>query len=365
MSNSKPKTLATVPLFTLGHACPGETNLLEVFTNWPSNKLQLLHQAQEYRDALKDNVLKESISVAEKLRMVDQYLPFALAIEKIKAENPHVKSNGKAKIRWKQSPIVVSKYIDRVFYGDTFFNEVLHLIWLRAVLLLNNAYVLYTSGTVEEAVSCLRECSGIFLYLANDRLRISTEPVAVEFQAPVFNSFSSLAIGQAYGLIAAKGEGDGINCSALGKLCYTISTTFSSSFDSVEGCKPPNAVHEQYKNWVNGIKHFFMALAAINMAYSQIDKQEIGNALGLIRLGIHYLDEIITYDRHNIRLNNASKTLADSLRPLEKKWTSENFSFQAKYVLPFKEAEMFITTNCISMPNLPQPTPFQLPDPAP
>ena len=228
-SSSRPKTLPVVPLFTLGHACPKETNLLEVFTGWPSNKIQLLHQAQELRNAIKDNILKETISVPEKLNMVNQYLPYALAIEKIKNENPGIKHNSKAKIRWKQSPIVVSKYIDRVFYGDTFFNEVLHVIWLRAVLLLNNAFLLSQSGTVEEAVSCLRECSGIFLYLANDRLRISTEPVAVEFQAPVFNSFSSLAIGQAYGLIAAKGENDGINASALGKLCYTISTTFSSS----------------------------------------------------------------------------------------------------------------------------------------
>ena len=365
MSSSRPRTLSVCPLFTLGHACPGDTNLLEVFINWPSNKLQLLHQAQEYRDALKDNVLKETISVAEKLRMVDQYLPFALAIEKIKSENPNVKANGKIKIRWKQSPIVVSKYIDRVFYGDTFFNEVLHVIWLRAVLLLNNAYVLYNSGTIEESVACLRECSGIFLYLANDRLRISSEPVAVEFQAPVFNSFSALAIGQAYELIAGKGEGDGINSSALAKLCYTISTTFSGSLDAVEGCKPPNAVHEQYKNWVNGIKHFFLATAAINMGYAQMDKQESGQALGLLRLAIHYLDEIGTYDRHNIRLNDASKKLADAIRPIEKKWTSENFSFQAKYVLPLKEAEMFITTNCISMPNLPQPIPFQLPDPSP
>ncbi|OHT09852.1 hypothetical protein TRFO_04373 [Tritrichomonas foetus] len=364
MSSGRPLTLTKTPLFTLGHACPQDVQLKSLFINWPHDNLKLLSTAQEMRDKIKSNITSDKYPFSAKLEMVNNYLPVALAMEKIKKENAKVTANKENRFKWKQSPIVINKYLERNFNSDYIANEVLHVIWLKAILLLNHSYLLYTGNDIEKAIATLKECAGIFHYLSADRLRVSNEPVAIEFQAPVFNSFTSLALGQAYSLIAAKGEADGISPSALGKLCYTVSATYSSALDAIKTAKPPEAIHEQFIHWLTGVKLFYQAAAAANLAYAQNAAQAIGKSIGLIRLAIGYLEQAVKLDKHNIRLNEASNELIAALQPIDKKWTQENFTVQAEYVPPAAEAEMIMTTTCTMMPNLPQPTPFSLPEPA-
>lgn len=357
----RPPTLSDVPLWTLGHACPMPTNLRTLFKNWPADKLNLLVTAQQKRDAIEEIILKDAYSVAQKLERVNEYLPYALAMEKEMKGNQSITANKENRFKWKQTPLVTSKYLDRSFNADFIQNEVLHVIWLRGVLLLNNAYVQYKADQLEASVQSLRESAGVFLYLANDRLRVTTEPVAIEFQAPVFNSFSSVALAEAYSLIAAKAEADGLAPAAIGKLCYAISTTYNNAFDAIKAATPEKAIHEQYCNWVNGIQKYFFALAAINMGYSQASAQKDGQAIGLYKLAISRLDGIDKLDKHNVRLNQASVNILGAIKPVESKLAKDNAAIKAEYVPPANESEQFITASCTTLPNLPTAIPFQPP----
>lgn len=301
-----------------------------------------------------------------KLRLEDlnKYLPLALAIEKEKIENVKIKASGE-KIKWKQTPIVIQKYQDRAFDGNYWSVEILHLVWLKANELLNSAYLLAQSDDVEGAIGQLKEVAGVFHFLASDRLRVTGgESVPVEFQAPVFNSMMSLSLGQVYALIASKGESDGLPSSALGKLCYTISATYSSALDAINNVKPAKIIHEQYINWLVSIKAYYHACAAIHLAYANKAKGALGKAISLMRVAIKDLNGISKLDRHNIRLNGPADALLENAQKVEPEWTKENFDIQNDYVPTPEESEMFITTSCTIMPNLPQPTPFVMPEPA-
>ena len=358
-------TLAKIPLFSLTHAQPDpDTDIRSCFVYWPNDHLNILSSAQKMRNAIAKEIGDQQIPQMRKIEIVDKYLPYAIAMEKIKNDSTKVKASKENKFKWRQSPVVVSKYIDRSFSADYVANEVLHTIWLKGILLLNFATILSKEDDLEKAITTLKECAGVFQYLASDRLRMSNETVAIEFQAPVFNSFTSLALAEAYALIAYKGEQDGISQSALGKLAYTVSATFSSALDAINSAKPNTKfIHQQYINFITGAKLFFQAVSAVNLAFHVKGQSQIGKAIGLIRLAINYLDKAIKLDKHNLRLNEAIKELAPQLPQYDKKWTDENALIQAEYIPPFAEAEMFMTTTCTMMPNLPQPIQFVLPEP--
>jgi hypothetical protein len=351
------------PLFTLTRSVPEPSPVSAVFANWPAEKAQLLRDAQAARDKLSESCKSKDSTLRMRLDAANAYLAIAIAIEKVKAETPTIQVNGDRRLKWLQSPIVIRKYIERSFSGLYWNVEVLHLIWLRAVTLLDQASLHLDDGSREPAVTALREVAGIFHYLASDRLRsVTSEEVPVEFQPPVFNSFMSLALGQAYAIIASKGENDGVPPQGLGKLCFTIFATFSSALDSIQTAKPPELIQPQYVNWIKGAKAFFHGAAAIYIAFVHKAKNEIGKAIGLIRLGIADLESIPAIDRLNGKLNQEAVAIVAKAKGVEPGWTQANFRISSEVVPQKEEAEQLLSASCTVVANLPQPIPFVPPE---
>jgi hypothetical protein len=351
------------PLFTLTRSIPEPSSVTQLFRNWPADQAHLLPAAQAARDTLTQYCKQQDSSLSQRLDAANAYLPLAFAIEKVKAETPSIQVAGDNRLKWLQSPIVIKKYIERSFSGLYWSVEVLHLLWLRAVSLLDNASLLLEAGNRETAVITLREVSGIFHYLASDRLRsMTSEEVPVEFQPAVFNSFMSLALAQAYAIIASKGEEDGIPPQGLGKLCFTIFATFSSALDSIQTAKPPGLIAAQYVNWIKGAKDFFHGAAAIYVSFALKAKNEIGKAIGLIRVGIADLQGIPAIDRLNRKLNEQAVAILERAQAIEPQWTESNFRIAAEVVPRREEAEQVLSASCAVIPNLPQPIPFVLPE---
>ena len=365
MSSERFLVCAQTPLWSLTHASPEPVKLGQIFHHWPVEKQQLIMDAQNARDLMYSHLKQEGAPMQLRLEDLDRYLPLALAIEKEKNENSKITVDKEERIRWIQTPIVVSKYVDRSFTGEYWSVEVLHVIWLRAIELLNNGFVLYKAEDIEASIKQFREVAGVFHFLASDRLRLpSGEALPKEFQAPVFNSLMTLSLAQAYALIASKGELDGLAHSALGKLCYTVSATYGSALDAVQSSKGEKVIHKQYINWLIGTKAYYHACAAFCLASANRQNDAMGKAVGLIRVAITDLSGIGKLDKHNKRLTESAERLLAEAKKLEASWAQENFSVQSQYVPSAEETEMFITETCTVMPNLPQPIPFALPKPA-
>jgi len=358
--------LQKCPMFVMSHPCPSILSLKKCFKNVPIEYMDLFNDASEERDELY-KAIKSDQTMPRRIEVLHKYLRYALTIEDFKKENPKVVPSD-IKIQWKQSSIVTQKYSERMFTVDYFSVEVLHLIWMNAVLLLNHSFQLYEATDFEGAVANLRECAGIFHYLSADRLRVASgESVPYEFQPIVFNSLKLLALGQAYSLIAARGEKNGMGPSPLAKLCYAISATFSSSLEQLDGnlMKPNDVIHQQYINWLRGVKAYYHALAAIYFAQFYVSKEAYGKAIGLIRLAISDIENLLTLDKFNCRLNDVATEVLNHIKELDKEWVSTNFTVYSEYVPSADEADLIITQSVTSMPNLPQPIQFNLPEPMP
>lgn len=361
--SSKISVLSSVPLFTVGNPVPVKLSLRDLFRNWPAENKQFLNDAQRMRDNLVESA-KPGVSPEARINAIDQYLPYALEIENEIVSNPNgLRISDSARIHWRQSPIVNSKCAEKSFTAREFSCEIVHLVWMKSVLMLNKAYVLNENHALAESIATLKEVAGIHHFLASDRARCNANTKS-EFQPGLFNSMKSLCLGEVYSLIASKGEADGLQSLALAKLCYTISATFSSSLDALNSVTPIDLIHPQYTNMLRGLKQFYYAASAINYAYYQHGKDACGKAISLIRFAIDQLTSLVALDRENIRINEAANNLLSQIKPLDEEWSRNNFYVQNDYIPTKEEAELMITQSVTSMPNLPQPTPFSLPEAA-
>jgi len=363
MSSRGISVLEEIPLFTLILAQPQSSKFDNVFYGWPAEKLGMIQKAQETRDRLVEH-MKGVCSFTQRVSDIDAYIPYMLAVEKEKQENPRIAASKDHKFHWKQTPLIVDKYIDRYFNADYCQNEVLHAIWLKAILLLNEADTLHKADKDDEAISYLRNCAGIFQYLAADRLRMTSNAVPIEFQPPVFNSLVTLSLGQVYALIALKGERDGLSKKALGKLCYTIANTFSSSLESIRSATPKEAFHVQYINWVEGMSYYFLACSSILFAQSQWTSEEAGSAIGLIRYAMKNLEKAISIDKRNERINKACQNLLNTIKPKNEQWSQENFTVYTQAVHDEVEVKRFLSSSSLTQLNLPQPSSYVIPEPS-
>ena len=362
MSATPDTFLEKTPLFTLTPPQLGPSDLSGIFEGWPKEDLELLHQAQDARDLLM-NHMKGQFANSIRLSDIDKYFPLFVKIEHEKLTNPRIGSSRTKKFQWRQSPVVTEKYQERSFPATYCSNEGLHLMFLKAILLMNQAYDDNEAMHPEQAVTNLRQCAGIFQYLASDRCRNLDKATApIEFQAPLFNSFMSLALGQVYAIIASKGERDGTSKSALAKICYTASTTFQTALDAIKTATPADAFHRQYMDWIEQLAALYHAYACVLFAFAQKQKEEDGMAIGLLRLAMDEIKKVDNLYPKNERPNTAIKVLLEKLEPLNKKWSEENSMLNCKPIADHTEANRFISTSALVLLNLPQPTPYNPPD---
>jgi hypothetical protein len=350
--------LDATPLFTLTRAVPEPVSLGKIFVRWPADQSKLLSDAQAARETLVTHCKNEKAPVPVRLDSLNRYLPLAAEIERVRGATPTVQVHKDLKIKWQQTPIVITKYQERRFGGDYWSVEVLHLVWLKAILQLDNAALLFRDGNREGAVLVMREVAGIFQYLASGPAR---GDVPVEFQPAVFNAMMNLALGQAYALIANKGEGDNLPPGGMGKLCFTIFAAYTSALESLQAANPKGLVHPQFISWLTGVKGFYHAAAALFLAFACKAKDETGQAVGLIRLAISELTRIPKLDSHNKKLNEPAAALGARAAKVEPEWTSENFRVFNKVVPSVEDTDLYLAKTCTMMPNLPQPVPFVMP----
>lgn len=362
MSQLADTFLEKTPLFTLTPATLGPSKLDGIFENWPKETLEQLNAAQDARDQLM-NHMNGRFAAATRIQDIDRYLKLFVDIEQEKLVNPRIGSSASKKFSWQQSPIVVEKYKSRTFPATYCQNEELHLIFLRAVLLMNQAFEDDEAGRPEAAVQALRQSAGIFQYLASDKCRnIDATTLPIEFQAPVLNSLMNLALGQVYAIIASKGERDGTGKSALAKVCYTASTTFQTAFDAIKAATPADAFHRQYSDWIEQMAALYHAYSCALFALAQKQKEEDGMAIGLIRLAIKEAKKVQNLYPKNARPNAAIDELIKKLEPIDKKWSEENFIIACKPIADENAANRFIATSALVLLNLPQPTPYTAPE---
>lgn len=277
--------------------------------------------------------------------------------------NVRIGSSKTDKFTWKQSPVVVDKYQERSFPATYCSNESLHLMFLKAILLMNQAHEDNTSERPEQAVSNLRQCAGIFQYLASDKCRnLDKSTAPIEFQTPILNSFMNLALAQVYSIIAAKGERDGTAKTALAKICYTASTTYQTALDAARTAKPAEAFHRQYTDWLEQMAALYHAYACVLFAFAQKQKDEIGMAIGLIRRAINGVQKVDNLYPKNERPNTAIRVLIEKLQPIDKKWAEENFLLSCKPLADESTADRFIATAALTPLNLSQPIPYSPPE---
>ena len=362
MTETAETFLEKTPLFTLTPPQLGPSDLDGIFENWPKEDIELLKQAQDARDNLM-NHMRGQFAASIRLADVDKYFPIFVRVEQEKMSNPRIGSSRTKKFQWKQSPVVTEKYQERSFPATYCANESLHLMFLKAVLLLNQAYEDNEAQHPEQAVSNLRQCAGIFQYLASDRCRNLDKATApIEFQAPLFNSFMSLALGQVYAIIAAKGERDGTSKSALAKICYTASTSFQTALDAIKTATPDDAFHRQYAFWIEQMAALYHAYACVLFAFAQKQKEEDGMAIGLIRLAMNEIKKVDNLYPKNERPNTAIRVLLEKLEPINKKWSDDNSFLNCKPIADETEGNRFIATQALVLLNLPQPLPYSPPE---
>jgi len=321
MSTIPDSFLEKTPLFTLTPSKLRPSSLEAIFENWPQETLPVLQAAQDSRDQLMNHMDGKFGNIV-RVQDVDRYIAQFVNIEHEKLTNPRIGSSKSNKFGWRQSPLVVEKYMDRSFPGTYCQNEELHLIFLRAILLMNQGYEDNEAGRPEAAVQNLRQAAGVFQYLASDKCRnVDQSSVPIEFQAPVFNAFMNLCLGQVYAIIASKGERDGTGKSALAKICYTASTTFQTAFDAIKAVNPADALHRQFSDWIEQMTALYHAYACALFAVAQKSKDEDGLAIGLIRLALKEVKKVDNLYPKNARPNAAIAELIKKLEPLDKKWS--------------------------------------------
>jgi hypothetical protein len=342
------------PAFTLTRSVPHHCKLGKLFSSWPSSESKLLVDAQTARDALSDACKRNGVPASDRLQLVDAYLPLAIAISRFLASSPAIGVTSE-RIRWTQTPVVTQKYRDRNFNGSYWHCEILHLIWLRGVLLLNIAAV---TEAVDVAVSKLKEAAGVFQFLVNEPVpNYSADQIPIEFQPQVLNCFISLALGQAYALIVAQGASTTSNYPGLANVCFTSFVMLSSALLGLKEV-PAGVIHPQFVNWVTGQTQIFHAAAALFLCFVLQQQEQFGEALSLIRVGIVDLEAIVELDSANKSLNESGNAMLDPARALNAEWTNVNFRIYSRLVPEREQAEYKLTNTCKPVTNLPQPIPY-------
>lgn len=355
--------LEKIPLFTLTVSKTENVKLDQVFEKWPAEKMDIINQAQNARDLLADH-LKIRQAYSTRISDIDKYLPLFVTIEKEKLSNPKITASQKHKFQWNQTPIVTQKYYERSFSGNYCQNETLHIIWLKGIIYLNMAFEEYEAQRPEQSVLYLRTAAGIFEYLASDRCRsIDKASAPVEFQPAVLNSLMNLMLGQAYAIIAGKGEFGGTPNKALGKVLYASHTAMQTALDSIKGCTPNDVIDIQYVHWLEQLSAITQAYTCIFFAKDQKANDEDGMAIGLIDLALKHLKNVEKCEPKNIRPNAAIRELIDKLTPIRAKWADDNFLFNNKPIANEVNANRFIATQTLSVLNVPQPVQYSPPEP--
>jgi hypothetical protein len=346
---------------------PEPIKLRKLFAALPPDKDSLFEQAQKARDFLagvvKQETVNEEAQQKQRIDAVDRYLPMALAIGKLRT-GENLRSTGE-KIHWKQCPIVVSKYIDRFFSSDNWLIEILHLIWLKAVLLLNSCFVSFKMNDLDTAIHRAKEVAGIFQYLSSDQLGVmSGEAIPVEFRAGAFTSLVTLSLGQAYALIALKGEQSGLPPPALGKLSYAIHITYSGALKTITAANSGNIFHRQYIDWLQAVTRFYKGAAALILGFQEAESGDAAKATGLARLAVTELEPVPGLHSSNTRVNQPAAALLAKAKERAAAWSTENFQIACRPIPSPDAVEAFLASLCTSMPNLPQAIPYTLPDPS-
>lgn len=356
---------AETPLWSLTHAYPQRIDMSNLYSNWPADKKHLIRAADGLRRLMLDDLTDKDCKMDKRIADLDQYLPYLLAIEKIKTDNASIKL-GSACFDWKQTPIIIEKYMDRKFTGEYVGAEVLHIIWLKGVEYMNSAFGFYEADDLTGAMLRLRESSGIFEFLAGDRVRGvgKEEIVPVEFQAPVFESFTTLTLAEAYALGAKSGERNGAKSSVLAKMCHAVSVCYGSSLDAIGRVNPRGCIHSQYINWLAAVKRYYEAATAVYLGYDSEAEGETGTACGLALLAIKHLTGISRIDAINKRVNVPADKLLERVKQLHAEWSKKNCSVMLQGIPDEATIEALITKRCSSLPNLPRGVPFVLPDPS-
>jgi len=355
--------LDKIPLFALNPGTPLPTRLDKIYKDWPAEYENLITEAQQQRDLLVQHMQGQFSNLA-RISDIDKYLPTITNIEHIKLNNPSIKTNEKEKFHWKQSPLVREKFQQRSFNGEYIQNEILHLIFLKAILLLNQGSHDFNAGKLEVAASSLKQSAGIFQYLASDRCRnIDPSTAPIEMAPPIFNSLMSLCLGEMYSIIAAKGEKDGTSKSALGKVTYTSSTTFQTALDALHSYGPQNVIHQQYDFWLQQLIALFHGYSCAFFAFAQKQKEEVGMSIGLLRLAIKETQKVEKLYKKNELPQKAINSLIEQLQPYDSKWSEDNFIMACKPIADETTTNRFISTSALTNLNLPQPANYDPPEP--
>ena len=355
--------LEKVPLFTLTPSKFNQEKLEAIFPKWPMEKLDYLNQAQVYRDLLCEH-LKMRQPCMTRIADIDKYRPMFGSIEKEKLGNPRIEASPKHKFHWVQTPIVVEKYVERTFSANYCMYETLHLIWLKGILYMDQAFDDYEANRHEQAVINLRTAAGIFEYLASDKCRcIDKQSAPIEFQPAVFNALMNLMLGQAYLIIASKAEFNGAGKKAIGKICYAAHTSFQTANDAIKGATPIESIEPQFIHWLEQILEISQAFTCVMFAYDSKKNDEDGMAVGLLNLAINHLKKVEKIEPKNLRPNNCIKGLIATLEPLKTKWGEENFLMNNKVVANEVDATRYLATQNIAVLSVPQAVPYSQPEP--
>ena len=357
--------LEHIPIFSLTNPVLEKTDLLKIFNKWPKEKIETLQKAQKARDILCDH-MTQKVSLQLRLEDINRYLPFALAIENEVNQNPDVCTKVDLKISWRQSPIVVPDYQPRKFGGKFFSVEILHLLWLRSTLLLDEGYLLSESCEYEKSIPVLRELAGIFNYLSGDRLRVTTnqEALPIEFQSAIFQSMNMLALSEVYALLASKAERDNFKPLSLCKLCYTVNFTLQNALQVLSTINESSKkiIHPQYREWLSASSNFFSSTGAILCSFYYKTNEKMGSAISLLRYAISKFNTTLKLPKCHERISNPIKEILPKIIQLEKTWADENMVIQQEYIPEFDAAENLMAQICTTIPNLPQPIPYILPE---
>jgi hypothetical protein len=338
----------------------------KILANWPAERRSLLPAAQAARGELFRAITNPSTPPRGLLDAVDKYLSYTLAIEDLKLRSSTIQIDQTQRFHWTQSPILIAKYQDRFYDGAYVSVEVLHVLWLRATVILNLAPKLCQDGELENAAAACREAAGIFHFMATDRLRVlGAREVPIEFQPPVLNSLITLCLVQQYALTAAYGERKEAeaNPGNVGKLCYQVSTAFSCALDAIRNAYPRGVIEPRYEAWLLGSKLYYFAAAAVGLARGFRAAGENGKAIGLLRLAMDKLGKIGGLHKDNQELRDAAAALDAKIRPAEAEYQRDNTLLGNQAVPNLTDADL-IVASCTGMPPLQRPTPFVLPQPA-
>jgi hypothetical protein len=343
---------------SIPHSC----QIGQLFTSWPGDQSTLLQNAQTARDALTAACKDSRPSPADRLKLVDAYLPLAVSISNVLTRYPTITIT-QHRLKWTQTPIVTMNYRERNFNGSYWHCEILHLVWLRGILLIKIAATYDIVSSAKLAVSSLREAAGIFQWLAQEGTAgLSPDQIPLEFQSSVLNSLVSLSLGEAYSIMVVGLSEDPQKFATLAKVCFAAFVMFSTAAESIQTA-PPGLIHPQFQQWLLGGKLFLHANAAIYLALISKSQEETGKGIAIIRLAIQDLTGILEMkDKIKCaRLDQPAAILLERIRPVDAEWGAANFRIFNQYVPVKEEAERLLVEATTALVTLPQPIPFVLP----